>query len=388
MHLEAVLLALLTVTPTAFAAPNATLPYSTWLATSFLSKKPVNNNHYVSNVINEGIQKAATLHKNATLLSFVSNQISSLVAENGTIKGWNPKAYSLDDIRVGNNFLYFWDSEGRTNEKLKTAATALRQNLDRYPRNPSGGFWHRDPTYPNQMWLDGLYMASPFYATYTSYFEPTNTTAWNDIALQFDLIHAHTRNTTTNLLYHGYDESKTAVWADPDTGASPYVWNRALGWYIVALVEVLQVFPQSNPGYARLKEYLTTVADGVKKAQDTSGGWWLIMDPELAGAEGNYIESSATAMFTYAYLKGVRTGLLDKAYRDTASKAYSLMTDKFVKVETNGTLSWEGTVEVGSLKGDASYEYYVGVPLSENDGKGAGPFMFAATEMELWKAGA
>jgi rhamnogalacturonyl hydrolase YesR len=386
MHLEAVVLALLTCAPTALAAPKATQPYSTWMATSFLSKKPINNIHYVSNVLREGMQKAATWKKNATLLATVSKDISALVLKNGTMVGWDPKKFTLDDIRAGNNILYFWNSEGRKADKYKTAATTIRKHLDVYPRTPTGGFWHRDPDYKDQMWLDGIYMASPFYATYTSYFEPNNATAWNDIALQFDLIEQHTRNKTTNLLYHGYDEAKKAVWADPVTGASPHVWNRALGWYFMALVEVLQVYPKTNPGYARLKGYLTTVADGIKKAQDAaSGGWWLIMDEPYPGMPGNYIESSATAMFTYAYLKGVRTGLLDKAYRDTASKAYTGMINKFVKVETNGTLSWEGTVEVGSLKGDASYEYYVGVGLSENDGKGAGPFMFAATEYEMWK---
>ena len=385
MHTSSLILALLTCTPAAFAAPKAPQPYSTWMASSFLSKKPANNPNYVSNVLREGIQKAATLHKNNTLLSYASDSISSLVASNGTLIGWNSSFYSLDNIRVGNNILYFWDSEGRKEEKYKIAATALREQLNRFPRTPTGGFFHRDPVYKNQMWLDGIYMASPFYATYTSLFEPTNTTAWNDIALQFDLIEQHTRNKTTNLLYHGYDESKTAVWADPVTGASPHVWDRALGWYFMALVEVLQVYPKENSGYARLKGYLTTLADGVQKAQDVSGGWWLVMDEPYPGMEGNYIESSATAMFAYSYLKGVRTGLLDKKYRTTATKAYDLMVERFVKVEKNGTLSWEGTVEVGSLSGNASYEYYVSVGLSENDGKGAGPFMFAAAEYELWK---
>jgi rhamnogalacturonyl hydrolase YesR len=199
-------------------------------------------------------------------------------------------------------------------------------------------------------------MADQFYATYTSYFEPENITAWNDIALQFDLIEEHTRNHTTNLVYHGYDETKKALWADPETGASPYVWDRAVGWYFVALVEVMQVYPKSLPGYARMEKYLTTLAEGVKNVQHSSGGWYLLMDPELAGKEGNYIESSATALFTYAYFKGVRTGLLDAQYKETAFKAYELMTNEFIIYEKNGTLSWNGTVEVGSLKGDASYE--------------------------------
>ncbi|KAF2120611.1 glycosyl hydrolase-like protein family 88 [Lophiotrema nucula] len=383
MHLPALALAILTCTTNILAAPAATQPYSTWMATSFLSKPQRKiDRHYVANVLYEGIQKAATLHQNSSLLATASSAISSLVAENGTLLGWDPNYYSLDDIRVGNNILYFWDSEGRKATKYQKAVAALREQLNQYPRTPSGGFWHRNPSYKNQMWLDGIYMAETFYATYTSYFEPENTTAWEDIARQFDLIETHCRNKTSGLLAHGYDESKKAVWADPVTGASPHVWDRAVGWYFMALVEVLQVYPQKLAGYARLENYLTALAAALKKAQDASGGWWLIMDEPYPGMESNYIESSATAMFTYGYLKAIRTGLLEASYQETALRAYNLMVEKFVKRDANGTLSWEGTVEVGSLDGDGSYEYYIGVPLSENDGKGAGPFMFASTEVE------
>jgi rhamnogalacturonyl hydrolase YesR len=384
MHLQTLATALLACAGSSLAAPTKTTkPFSTWMASSWLSKGQKLNNHYVMAVIHEGIQKAATTQNDTELLEYAHNAVSSLVTENGTLKGWNATFYTLDDIRMGNNILYWWNAGGRTEKKYEIAAKGLRDQLDRWPRTPTGGFWHRAPTYENQMWLDGIYMADTFYATYTSYFEPENTTAWSDIELQFDLIEEHCRNHTSNLLQHGYSETKDTIWADPVTGASPLVWDRAVGWYFVALVEVLEVFPKSHPGYAKLQEYLVTLADGVKKAQDVSGGWWLIMNEPYPGMEGNYIESSATAMFAYAYLKGVRLGLLEAEYTETAVKAYDLMTDKFVQYESNGTLSWTGTVEVGSLKGDASYEYYVGVPLSLNDGKGMGPFIYAATEIEM-----
>ncbi|KAK7193607.1 hypothetical protein DPSP01_000158 [Paraphaeosphaeria sporulosa] len=381
MRVSTVLLA--SATAAAAAPTNVTSFYSTWMADSFLSKKHPIDNHYVSNVINEGIRKAALAHKNATLLSWASKAISSIVDANGTIKNWDPYYYSLDDQRLGNNILYFWDAEGRKEKKYEIAAASLKAQLDRFPRNDEGGFWHRSPTYPNQMWLDGIYMADQFYAQYTAYFQPDNTTAWNDIILQFDLIEKHTRNQTTNLLAHGYDGSKKAVWADPVTGAAPHVWDRAVGWYFMVLVEVLQIYPKELPGYARLLGYFTSLAAGLKKAQDKSGGWWLIMDEPYPGAKGNYIESSGTAMFTYGFLKGVRTGLLDSQYKQPAIKAYDLMIEKFIKYETNGTLSWEGTVSVGSLGSNGSYEYYIGVPLGENDGKGAGSFMMAAAEYEM-----
>jgi rhamnogalacturonyl hydrolase YesR len=384
MHLQTLTTALLACAGSTFAAPTTTTkPFSTWMSSSWLSKGQKLNNHYVMAVIHEAIQKAGTTQDDTELLTYASNAVSSLVSENGTLKGWNATYYTLDDIRFGNNILYWWNAGGRTEKKYEIAAKRLRQQLDRWPRTPTGGFWHRAPDYKDQMWLDGIYMADTFYATYTSYFEPDNTTAWNEIELQFDLVEEHCRNHTSNLLQHGYSETKSTVWADPVTGASPLVWDRAVGWYFVALVEVLEVFPKSHPGYAKLQEYLVTLAEGVKEAQDVNGGWWLIMNEPYPGMEGNYIESSATAMFTYAYLKGVRLGLLEEEYTETAVKAYDLMVDEFVQYETNGTLSWTGTVEVGSLKGDASYEYYVGVPLSLNDGKGLGPFVYAATEIEM-----
>jgi rhamnogalacturonyl hydrolase YesR len=363
-------------------APNFGKPWSTWMASSFLSKSQNIDNHYVAAVIHEGIQKAASTQNDRFLLQYASNAVSSIVSPNGTIKGWNSTFYTLDDIRIGNNILYFWNAEGRKDNKYVIAAKGLREQLDRWPRTPEGGFWHRAPTYKNQMWLDGIYMADTFYATYTSYFEPHNTTAWDDIELQFDLIEEHCRNQTTNLLYHGYSEDKSTVWADPVTGASPYVWDRALGWYFVALVEVLEVWPKTHAGYSKLLKYYKTLASGIKNVQDAKGGWWLLMDPELAGREGNYIESSATAMFTYSYLKGVRLGLLGKEYKKPATKAWNLMLNDFIQYEKNGTLSFTGTVTVGSLKGDASYEYYTGVETLVNDGKGAGAFMYAATEAE------
>lgn len=208
------------------------------------------------------------------------------------------------------------------------------------------------------MWLDGIFMADSFYATYTSLFQPDNTTAWDDITLQYDLIEQHCRNATSQLLKHGFDESKVAVWADPVTGASPLVWDRAVGWYINSLLEALRVFPAWHPGRARLAGYLTSLAAGVLAAQDpATGGWWLVMDEQYRGAAGNYIESSATAMFAHAFMRGVRVGLLDGAtYLAPARRAYEMLVDTFVVELEDGTLDWEGTVYVGSLGSNATFE--------------------------------
>lgn len=199
-------------------------------------------------------------------------------------------------------------------------------------------------------------MADSFYAKYTSLYDNDNTTAWDDITLQFDNIEEYTRNHTTNLLVHGYDESKKAIWADPETGAAPLVWSRAVGWYMVALLETIPLIPESHEGKAKLTGYFQALAEGVLKAQDAAtSGWWLIMD--FPGRQKNYIESSASAMFTYGLLRGVRTGLIDAAtYLEPAKKAYQALVDDFVVENSDGTLAWEGTVLVGSLNSNATFE--------------------------------
>lgn len=178
------------------------------------------------------------------------------------------------------------------------------------------------------------------------------------IVLQWDKIEEIARVPSTNLLVHGFDESKTAVWADPVTGAAPIVWNRAVGWYIWSLVEILDLFPQSHPGYARLMKYFTTLAEGLKRAQDPeSHGWWLVMSDPYIGVEGNYLESSAAAMFTYGWLAGMKRGWIsEEEFLGPATLAYSHMIQDFVTENADGTVTWEKTVEVGSLGSNATFE--------------------------------
>jgi len=334
----------------------AARPYSEWMSDSFIRRGVGLSNGYTQATLYYGIEKTFNSTQNATYYDFLVSQIDGILTNSSTIEKYKPSAFSLDDVRIGTIILYLYRATG--NKKYKTAADQIRSQLNSQPRTASGGFWHRSPKYPNQMWLDGLYMAEPFYAQYTALFEPGNTTAWDDMILQFDLIEKHCRNTTSDLLVHGYDESKKAVWADAESGGSPHVWDRAVGWYFMALVDILDWFPLSHPGRARLIRYFTTLAAALEKVQDSSGGWWLVMDEPYPGMKGNYIESSGTAMFTYGFLKGVRLGYIsDAVFLAPAKKAYQLMIDKFVaRNGTGGTLNWEGTVLVGSLDQDASFK--------------------------------
>ncbi|KAI8210724.1 hypothetical protein K4K52_011879 [Colletotrichum sp. SAR 10_76] len=366
-------------------AAAAAGPYLAWTADSFTqheidNKKPY---HYTKAVLYDGFQSAYALTKNETVLDWYRGRIDErVVLSNGSIANWKPGSYSLDEYRIGNNILWWYEHTGE--EKYKTAAKIIRDELAHHPRTDEGGFVHRHPIYDHQMWLDGIFMADTFYAKWTSLFDKKNNTAWNDIINQFDVIDRRTRNTTLNLLYHGFDETKTAVWAHSETGASPLIWSRAVGWYAVALLEVIQLLPRGHPGIEKLSNYFITLADGLKNSQDASGGWYLIMDPYYVGNPANYIESSASALFTFALLKGTKLGLIpEQKFFPAAAKGYQKLTD-FVTENANGTVNWEGTVYVGSLNSDASFEYYTGVELAANDYKGVGPFMFASYEWETY----
>lgn len=183
----------------------------------------------------------------------------------------------------------------------------------------------------------------------------------DDIVLQYDKIEAITRVHRTGLMVHGFDESKGAVWADPVTGASPNVWNRAVGWYFWSLVEVLDLLPRSHPAWDRMLKYFVTLAEGLKRAQDAeSGGWWLVMNEPYPGRKGNYLESSAAAMFTHGWLAGLRRGYLaEEDYGVPVAKAYAHLISHFVVDNANGTLTLNGTVQVGSLGSNATFEVSV-----------------------------
>jgi unsaturated rhamnogalacturonyl hydrolase len=262
------------------------------------------------------------------------------------------------------------------------ATLTLRNQLAAQPRNASGGFWHKQ-IYPNQMWLDGLYMAEPFYAQYASVFHQPQDFA--DITWQFTLIEAHTRDPRIGLLYHAWDESRQQRWADPATGASRVVWARGMGWYMMALVDTLPYYPQNDPGRATLIAILNRTADAIARAQDKRTGlWYQVLDK--ADAQDNYFESSAACMFVYALQKGARLGYLSQRYETNALRGWHGILDNFVHTADDGSVTLTGTVKAVGLGGtpyrDGSYSYYTHAPLASNDPKGVGAFLLAATELE------
>ena len=267
-------------------------------------------------------------------------------------------------------------------EKYGKAVQTLRKQLQDQPRTKEGGFWHKK-VYPNQMWLDGLYMGEPFYAEYAATFHED--TSFNDIARQFMLMEKRSRDAKTGLLYHGYDESRQQKWADKATGVSPNFWARAMGWYGMGLVDVLEKFPANHPQKKELISILNRFTDAVVKVQDKKTGlWWDILN--MPGKEKNYPEASASSMFVYALAKGVRLGYLPASYLSSAKKGYDGITKNFIKVE-DGQTNLYGTVSVSGLGGnpyrDGSYDYYMSEKVVMNDPKGVGAFLLAANEMEM-----
>ncbi|QRV76343.1 cell wall glycoside hydrolase YteR [Ceratobasidium sp. AG-Ba] len=373
----------------AIGASAAQAPLSQRMADSAIfraqgSLPPV---RYETGVFQRSLQLLYEKTKNATYRNYHLKQVDSMVSSNGTIDSYNFTLYSLDPLRTGEAILYAYEQTNQA--KYKTALDTFRAQLNSQPRTPAGAFWHRS-TYPNQQWLDGVYMADIFYAAYNAKFAPQNTTAWNDIFKQFKLVEDNLRVNSTafpngaasGLLYHGYDASLKAVWSVPPTGHCLEVWDRALGWYVMALVDVLDIFPKSHPGWVQLQGYLQRLAPEIVKAADKkTGAWWLVLSQP--GRAGNYIESSGSAMFVYSLLKGVRKGYLPKSNYVTASKkAYQYLVKTFVVPDVNGTLSWNGTVSVGSLGSNGTYEYYISVAEAQNDLKGLAPFVLASLEYE------
>jgi len=310
--------------------------------------------------------------------AYIKNYVDILVQSDGTIKTYEPEKYNIDLVLPGR--LLFNIYETTKDKRYLTAMQLLKKQLEGQPRTSSGGFWHKQ-IYTNQMWLDGLYMGEPFYAQYTATFE--NGKNLDDVAKQFEQIQLHTTDPKTGLLYHGWDEKKLMPWANKETGVSPNFWSRSIGWYMMALVDALDYFPKNHPKQKELVGYLNNIAGSLAKFQDKSGMWYQVTDK--GAKEGNYLESSGTSMFAYAYAKGVNKGYLPAKYKKVANNAFDGLTKQLIKVDADGTITLTQACAVAGLGGDpyrdGSYEYYVKERKKDNDPKATGPFILAALEL-------
>jgi unsaturated rhamnogalacturonyl hydrolase len=337
---------------------------------------------YDMGVILKGFEGLWMNTGNGEYFNYIQKQMDYFVDDSGNIKTYHVDEYNIDNINNGKLLLLLYRVTEK--EKYLRAAKLLRTQLQTHPRTNEGGFWHKK-IYPSQVWLDGLYMAQPFYAEYA--LVAHEDTAFHDIARQFIAIEKHTRDAATGLLYHGYDESRQQQWANKETGTSPLFWARAMGWYATALVDALEYFPANHPSRKSLIDILNRLVVAISKQQDPATGLWKdILNYNGEGKEKNYFEASASSQFVYAIAKGVRMQYVPSKYLAVAQKGYKGILKEFIKTE-NGVTNLYGTVKVSGLGGkpyrDGSFNYYMSEDVIVNDPKGIGAFLLAANEMEI-----
>jgi unsaturated rhamnogalacturonyl hydrolase len=321
--------------------------------------------------------------KNQKIYDYIYSYANEMIDSSGNIKTYTLAKQNLDMIKSGDVLLYLYP---KTKEaRFLKAMDTLNKQMESQPKTADGGYWHKN-VYEHQMWLDGLYMAEPFHAAFARDYidnQAKTTKVYDDVVRQFDLIEKHNRDKKTGLFYHGWDESKSQKWANPETGVSEHFWSRGTGWYGMALVDVLDFLPENHLGRKRLITYLNQYAEAITKVQDGSGLWYQVLDQ--ADREGNYLEATGSAMFTYTLAKGVRKGYLPNKYQKVAEKGFSGMINNLVTVDENGIVNIHKCCSVAGLGGnpyrDGTYDYYINEPIRSNDPKGTGAFIMASLEL-------
>ena len=312
-------------------------------------------------------------------LYYIQEYTDELIDADGNIAKYDMKEYNIDCANPGKLLFNLYDET--KDERYLKVIKQLKAQLENQPRTSSGGFWHKQ-IYPNQMWIDGLYMAEPFYTQYTVRYE--NGKALDDIAKQFELAYNHLVDKKTGLIFQAWDESREIGWANPETGTSPTLWGRGTGWYMMALVETLDYYPKKNPTYKVLEGYLNEIAKSAVKHQSSSGLWYQVADkPEL---KDNFLESSSSAMIIYALAKGADNGHLSLNYRKIAQKSFEAFLKEFVRKDEKGEIIISNVSSNVGLGGkpfrDGTNEYYIKSKTKDNSSPALAAFLLSAVELK------
>ncbi|MDE7106687.1 MAG: glycoside hydrolase family 88 protein, partial [Anaeroplasmataceae bacterium] len=320
--------------------------------------------------------------KEEKYLAFVKSFVDYYVHEDGTILGYEKEKYSTDDVSETRVLfdLYAYTKE----EKYVKAIHRVYEQILTHPRTKEGNFWHKK-IYPNQVWLDGLYMMQPFYTRYETQMNKMQN--YSDIVQQFKNVYEIMRDPKTGLYYHGYDSSKTMFWADPKTGLSKNFWLRSLGWFTVAMIDVFEYMDEQmfDERHTIMEMFKETV-DSILKVQDPKSKMFYQV-PNFPGREKNYLETSGSSMIAYAILKGVRLKALPPRYQAIGLEIFEGICNTYLTVKNDdlnlgGICLVAGLGPENNLRRDGTYEYYMSEPIVENDAKGVGPFIMAYTEVK------
>lgn len=327
-----------------------------------------------------GSYKLGKKINNKDFIAYPKRWVDLFINESGGFKKdvYDMSEYKLDDVIPARLAILFHQETKEA--KYKSIVDTIVTQLTRQPKTSDGGYWHKQ-VYEHQMWLDGIFMADVFSMQYAQAY---NKPEWHDEAVhQIKIIYQHTRDPKTGLLYHGWDEAKNPVWADPVKGTSPEFWSRAIGWYAMALAECLDFLPADHPERKNVIEIFRNVCASVKRYQHSENGlWYQVMDKNAQA--GNWPEASASAMFAYAFAKGSNQKYLDQSYKTAAEKAYDSILKNFVFTDGDGNIHLDQTVKIGTLnpktsKGD--YQYYVTTERRIDDYKGLASLVYASIEL-------
>ncbi len=352
------------------------------IADGFMHSNPLLKDRwsYDYGVVWKGMAALYELTGETAYFEYIKNGIDAFLNQDGTkIRDYHREEYNLDYINNGKILLYLWQKTGE--QRYRTAAELLLDQVLHQPRTPEGGFWHKK-IYENQMWLDGLYMCAPFYIACAGLM---NRPAWtDDVVKQFQLIREKTWHQPTGLSLHAWDAAKVQPWADKETGCSPHVWGRAVGWYACALVDTLELLPEDSAARQTLTTLLSDLLAAVWRARDNRTGVWLqVMD--APDRPGNYAESSCSAQFIYATAKAARLGIVQAVSADTLCHAWQSAVEQFIEVYKGYAIVTK-CCQVAGLgnvqQRDGSFAYYMSEPIVANDPKGSGAMLQAAVEME------
>ena len=336
------------------------------------------NWNYIDGCMITALLSMAEITGDRAYFDFAESFIDSFISEDGSIRTYEMEKFSLDDVNEGRVHFELYQKTGK--EKYRRAADLQREQLRRQPRTFEGNFWHKK-IYPHQVWLDGIYMAQPFLALYEKNF---GTGDYSDTVSQIENVRKRMYSEEKELYYHGYDAEKSIFWADPETGLSAGFWLRAIGWFSVALADLLEIIPEGE-SRGRLIPIFKELMEGIRNyAEPESGMYYQVVDQ--GGREGNYLETSGSSMIAYAMLKGARLSVLDPSYAAAGQKTFCGIADRYLSF-TGGELNLGGICLVAGLgpennrRRDGSYEYYISEPVVENDAKGVAPFLLCYTEV-------